>query len=91
MTVTARPPSLTMLMLFTSLALAGCGAPPTLPPIGGGVGGGGGSVGGLFLFLADDGVHGIEPWVTDGTPAGTRPLRAFCEGVDDWCGSDIFH
>ncbi len=27
------------------------------------------------LFLADDGTHGKEPWITDGTPAGTRLLR----------------
>jgi ELWxxDGT repeat protein len=27
---------------------------------------------GRVLFWADDGVHGLEPWVTDGTAAGTR-------------------
>ena len=27
---------------------------------------------GRALFWADDGVHGLEPWVTDGTAAGTR-------------------
>jgi ELWxxDGT repeat protein len=26
------------------------------------------------LFAADDGIHGEEPWITDGTPAGTRLL-----------------
>jgi uncharacterized protein (TIGR03382 family) len=26
---------------------------------------------GLLLFAASDGVHGVEPWVTDGTEAGT--------------------
>ncbi|WP_233166293.1 ELWxxDGT repeat protein [Archangium sp. Cb G35] len=31
------------------------------------------------VFWADDGLHGKEPWVTDGTPGGTRLLR------------DIFH
>jgi ELWxxDGT repeat protein len=28
-------------------------------------------VGGLLYFAANDGVHGFEPWRTDGTPAGT--------------------
>ena len=27
-----------------------------------------------FLFAADDGVHGLEPWFSDGSEAGTRPL-----------------
>ncbi|HEY0513557.1 MAG TPA: ELWxxDGT repeat protein [Thermoanaerobaculia bacterium] len=29
---------------------------------------------GAFLFAADDGVHGFEPWVSDGTGAGTTLL-----------------
>lgn len=29
---------------------------------------------GRVVFAADDGVHGREPWVTDGTAAGTRLL-----------------
>lgn len=29
---------------------------------------------GRAVFLADDGVHGREPWITDGTPEGTRLL-----------------
>jgi ELWxxDGT repeat protein len=29
---------------------------------------------GSFIFQMGDGVHGVEPWVTDGTPAGTRLL-----------------
>lgn len=32
------------------------------------------------VFAADDGVHGLEPWITDGTPAGTRLLRDLCPG-----------
>lgn len=34
-----------------------------------------GVLGDLFLFTADDGFHGSEPWISDGTPAGTRMLR----------------
>ena len=30
--------------------------------------------GGSFLFKADDGVHGYEPWLSDGTPGGTSLL-----------------
>ena len=35
---------------------------------------------GQFVFAAHDGVHGPEPWVSDGTPAGTRLLRDLCPG-----------
>lgn len=30
------------------------------------------SLGDRVLLLANDGVHGLEPWVTDGTPGGTQ-------------------
>jgi ELWxxDGT repeat protein len=36
---------------------------------------------GLFLFWANDGPHGSEPWITDGTPGGTRLLRDICPGA----------
>ncbi|HEV7668496.1 MAG TPA: hypothetical protein VGS22_08240 [Thermoanaerobaculia bacterium] len=36
---------------------------------------------GKVAFAADDGVHGLEPWVTDGTRAGTRLIRDVCPGA----------
>lgn len=40
--------------------------------------------GGRWLFPADDAALDMEPWVTDGTPAGTRLVRDICAGI---CGS----
>lgn len=40
-------------------------------------------VGDRFYFLIDDGVHGREPWVSDGTIEGTRMIRDFCPGPCD--------
>jgi ELWxxDGT repeat protein len=37
-------------------------------------------LGGRFVFAVHDGIHGPEPWVSDGTPAGTRLLRDLCPG-----------
>jgi ELWxxDGT repeat protein len=34
------------------------------------------------LFSANDGVHGFEPWVTDGTPAGTFLMGDLTPGND---------
>ena len=34
-----------------------------------------GDLGGSLLFRAYDGVHGLEPWITDGTPAGTTLVK----------------
>jgi uncharacterized protein (TIGR03382 family) len=36
---------------------------------------------GLLLFAASDGVHGVEPWVTDGTEAGTSLVADLNPGV----------
>ncbi|MFL6202042.1 MAG: hypothetical protein ACJ76J_22945 [Thermoanaerobaculia bacterium] len=44
-------------------------------------------VAGRYVFLADDGPHGVEPWITDGTPQGTRLLRDVCAGI---CPGDPF-
>ncbi|MFL6198172.1 MAG: hypothetical protein ACJ76J_03255, partial [Thermoanaerobaculia bacterium] len=53
---------------------------PRQPGVPGGFGGAGG-----YVFLADDGVHGLEPWITDGTPQGTRLIQDVCRGI---CPSD---
>ncbi|HXU33462.1 MAG TPA: hyalin, partial [Thermoanaerobaculia bacterium] len=34
-----------------------------------------------MVFYADDGVKGREPWVTDGTPSGTKLLADLCPGA----------
>ncbi|MES1241381.1 MAG: hypothetical protein ABUT39_07165 [Acidobacteriota bacterium] len=42
------------------------------------------AAGSFFVFAVDDGPHGIEPWVTDGTVKGTHLLKDLCPGP---CGS----
>ncbi len=39
------------------------------------------SVAGRLVFRAWDPAHGIEPWVSDGTPAGTRLIKDLCPGA----------
>jgi len=39
------------------------------------------TIGDLIYFAGDDSQHGDEPWVTDGTPEGTRRLGDVCPGT----------
>ena len=41
---------------------------------------GGFDVAGGTVFFVEDDAHGLEPWVTDGTPAGTRLLKDIYPG-----------
>ncbi|MEX1189743.1 MAG: T9SS type A sorting domain-containing protein [Bacteroidia bacterium] len=41
-------------------------------------------INGKMIFRANDGVHGSEPWITDGTPEGTMLLKDVLPG-DDGC------
>jgi ELWxxDGT repeat protein len=40
------------------------------------------ATGSRLLFAADDGIHGVEPWVSDGTAAGTFLLADINPGSD---------
>jgi ELWxxDGT repeat protein len=47
------------------------------------------AVGGLVLFTADDGEHGIEVWRSDGTPAGTALVADLETRGEPGEGSDL--
>jgi len=56
-----------------------------------------GDLHGLLLMQADDGVHGWEPWVSDGTPEGTVLLKDIRPGSTwaplqsvVWVGGDAY-
>ena len=40
------------------------------------------------MFFTQDQAHGLEPWVTDGTPAGTRLLKDIHPGPIS-CGVEM--
>ena len=39
------------------------------------------NVAGLLVYAANDGVNGVEPWVSNGTEAGTRILQNIAPGA----------
>ena len=39
------------------------------------------AAGDALFFVADDGIHGSDLWITDGTGTGTRTVRDFQPGA----------
>jgi ELWxxDGT repeat protein len=50
-----------------------------------------GDLGGMCFFRAYDGVHGLEPWISDGTPAGTRLVKDINPTTGSGSFGDILH
>ena len=46
-----------------------------------------GVIGGQIVFPADDAVHGVEPWISDGTTANTRLLIDVAVGIPQGSGA----
>lgn len=84
-TLGTRPRRVGASVLGLTLALlVACGAPPPGggPPIGGGPPPDPQPIDGLAFFWAATPDHGFEPWVTDGTAAGTRMVADLNPGAE---------
>ena len=49
-------------------------------------------LGDTFYFAANDGEHGLEPWRSDGTPAGTELVKDVVDGSasSEWSAEPLF-
>lgn len=48
-----------------------------------------GGLNGNLLVRSDDGIHGMEPWISDGTPSGTRLLKDIRPGLFTYSMQDL--